>query len=163
MIRNNCFRSLLIRLTCLLIPAIACGYPTVHIEEPRRTPTNEEIEGNWISERCRSMESRREDNPRIWTCSWEFNSDSTFVMRDVPEWLMMGNWKSEENSGSGKWTIEKNVQGNLVVSLDFSLVNDEEYHVQRNLLIYGKDPPYSLPVFLGDADAGRTIVFTKVE
>jgi hypothetical protein len=163
MIRNSYFRSLLMRLACLLISVIACGFPTVHIESPRRIPTNEESEGTWISDWCRSMESRYEDNPRIWTCSWEFNSDSTFVMKDIPEWLMVGDWKSEENSGSGKWTIERDVQRHWIAGLDFSMVNGEEEHVRRSLLIYGKDPPYSLLVFLGDPDAGQTIVFTKVE
>jgi hypothetical protein len=84
-------------------------------------------------------------------------------MRDVPDWLMMGDWNSEENSGTGAWTIEKDVQGHWVVRLDFSVINEEEEDVRQSLLIYGKDAPPSLPVFLGDADAGQTIVFRKIE
>ena len=83
-------------------------------------------------------------------------------MVDVPEWLMVGRWDPNGNTAFVTWDIVQ-PDGHGVIELDFSIVNDREYKVRRELLIYGKEPPFSIPVFLGDADAGYTIVFTRVE
>lgn len=116
---------------------LACGFPTVSIENPVQEPSEADIIGTWTRDRCRSMDSRFDENPSIWTCMWIFKSDGAFQMVDVPEWLMVGRWDSTGNSATGSWNNAQS-GGHWVIRLDFSAVNDREEIIRRELVIYGR-------------------------
>jgi len=143
---------------------LSCVCPTVSIIDPIQEPSEGEIIGTWASDRCRSIDSRLEVNPVTWTCKWIFKSDGTFQMVDVPEWFMsgIGNWASNGNSATGSWEIS-NRDSHWIIVLYFDVVNDQARNERRDLIIYGKESPFSIPIFLGDADAGYVILFERIE
>ena len=141
--------------------AVACGYPTVSYDSPRAQPTESDLVGKWASDSCYGLEDRFNDPIVGWPCSWSFDEDGTFAMTHVPEWFLTEEWQEARNSGNGTWSIDRSSEDRWVVRLDFESVNGQPGFFPRELDILGSQSPYSLLVFVGDADAGFTILFQR--
>ena len=143
------------------LASIACGYATVSYDSPQDTPIESDLVGKWSSDNCFGLEDRFNDPIQGWPCSWSLNQDHTFTMTDVPEWFLSAEWQLARNSGDGTWSIDRSPNERWVVHLDFDSVNGQPGFFPRDLGILGSESPYSLFVFVGDADAGFTILFER--
>ena len=148
----------------ILLALLACGYPTFSSQAPSREPSDAELVGLWVSQNCFGEAERYETNIPPRSCSWRLDRDGTFTMTDVPEWSSLGDWNPHANSGTGTWAIGMDPQRYFwVVDLQFMQLNGTGDDSTRTLLVVDEGSRFHLAVFVGDADAGFTMIFESAQ
>lgn len=139
-------------------PLMSSYYPST----PRWKPKNEDIVGTWHLTQW-SMEKIIEDGYVIPDQKIEFWDDGTFELKNYPNYgydfeKMESRW--ELISGSGTWGLEKDINRDWVIIIEFKEKVGYDYD-NMYILLSGKNPPYTIYDWIGDPDSGRTITFTK--
>ena len=139
-------------------PLMSSYYPPT----PRWEPKTEDVVGTWyLTERSEKI--IEEDNYPISTHEIEFKQNGTFELINYPSFRydlddLSPQW--EFMSGAGTWHIEKDVNNDWVIAIE---LNERQKHnyVGTYLLLSEKKPPYTIYDWVGDADSGITIAFTR--
>lgn len=147
----------------LVGPVIFCGLCAWSLNGPtgpRSKPTQSDIVGVWQAS-AGSLEAMRRGHYITSTHTLSFREDGTFEMVNMPDWwLQFGKSSGGFISGAGTWTIVED-QDQWKLQIRFTYLSAEPGGLVTYFYISGEKPPYRIYDYIGDADAGQTIVFEK--
>ncbi len=133
-----------------------CQYdPYAHLYATER-PEKSDLVGVWVGEFNGSAKWDGLDKQIPGTFRLELAADGSFVGTRVSV-TMSG---SERRSGSGSWTIEKDLQGWWILGLDYEGAPGE-MDVYDGMAILGNEAPYVLFDSLSDPDLGRGVIYRR--
>ena len=128
---------------------------------PGIKPAEQDIVGIWQLTQG-SLESMKEEGYTISTHTLEFKADGTFRMTNLPDLVWhFGTVGGKFESGSGNWSIEKDINGDWCIELSFTELNGATENLRTEFYLYGKKPPYLIYDYIGDPDDGWILTYER--
>ena len=136
-------------------------YSGMYPPTPRQKPSEQDIVGHWeLTEG--SVQYLRDEEPVTVMPTLDFRANKTFAMKGLPDLVCnCGESQGSYLSGSGTWSIEKDINGDWVVRTFFLESDIGKTNFRSDFDLYGREGPYFLNGWLGDPDEGQIISFEK--
>lgn len=132
---------------------------------PTEKPEMSAIEGIYRLNES-SVQTVKEAGYEETDATLSLQGDGTFTMTGVPDWWQtFGEFRGGYDSGQGTWKLQKD-QSWWSIGLKFDSRRDfhskpAEDGLSTSITIYGKQPPFFLWLYVGDADSGRAMVLER--
>ncbi len=162
--------------TCLI-----CSLSLTDPNLPQSMPRDEDVVGRWTPSEFSLQKMAEQGGYPLSVHEIVFEPDGAFSIVNMPDWWLnrFGESTGGFYSGQGTWKIAQWQRGRWVIEVRFTSLHAHDQTVfptpdpwdptgpQDGLTTFfdlsGRQPPYTIVIYIGDPDSADVIVFNRLE